>query len=480
MSDESKDKTQEPISEAEQGEAEKAAEGANPFEIPGLSIDPQEFMRDPMGAVFKIMSDPNAMAAVEQFMTSPAAQQMLSQGMNDPTMQRLLAQNPMLGGAFSQFGGSTFAPPPRRSEPQAAEPVQEELDEPRLPLLDPPRGGPAYPEQAQFDLDALLPELDAEGRALLRALAERRVQHHLGEKGIARLHSKQREPVDALLGQAAFAGELAWYAICELEEHIAFDHLAPLAKHALACVRHACAYRVPSFLTQLVHALADAELLSADDLRHACWALSAQPRDGVDGIFEIDEQHANELFSVLSEAELEPRLLAIFAVALLSWKEFEPSARRSTLLSLFENMGPSRLREMALVWSEWLGERIEIEGWRANQAPDELCVELAERCCSALGLDKVLEFARAWRCSPPAAAHEGLLRVLDVQWSDATAGPRDAYLEQLFDEAPVALRKLAFRVAAAWQPHEILARAELDTEPSIRTWAASERALVKY
>src|SRR5690606_1566305 len=71
-------------------------------DLDALGFDPQEVMRDPLGAVFKIMSDPNAMQAFESFLSSPVAQQMLGQGLDNPMIKQMVDNNPMLKSMMSQ------------------------------------------------------------------------------------------------------------------------------------------------------------------------------------------------------------------------------------------------------------------------------------------------------------------------------------------------------------------------------------------
>src|SRR5690606_32256997 len=224
------------------------------------------------------------------------------------------------------------APPaPAAADP---EPVEEVLDEPRVALLDPPvPGTPAFPDPAPVaSLSALLELLPEGARRDVAALADKRVAHHLGADGLERLGvlASQRgaaQSVDLLVCQGAFAGELAWYAICTLEEAHGADTFAPLAHHALQCVTFNCGYRVPSFVTQLVQYLLDVGALREQDLRHATWALSGQPRDGESGVFEVDFDQLEELAAGLGDTSLDRSLQAAFLVAVLGWRELDLSER---------------------------------------------------------------------------------------------------------------------------------------------------------
>src|SRR5690606_8826175 len=109
-------------------------------------------------------------------------------------------------------------------------------------------------------------------QAPVRVLAEQRLSHHLDAGQRARLDAEAEaagrgRAVDLLVSQGAFVGELAWYAICRLEDEFEPETFAALARHALSCVALPCGWRVPSFITQLLGFLVELGDATEQDVR---------------------------------------------------------------------------------------------------------------------------------------------------------------------------------------------------------------------
>lgn len=486
-----------------------------------MGLDPEEVMRDPLGAMAKLMANPEAMQALQGFMNSPMARNLLSGGVQSPLFQQVLSQNPMLqsmldqagnragglgnidemmkqmssgggfpfpGGGFpgGGFPGRAPTPPPPAPEPEEVEEEDEDenLDEPVIALLDPPHTGtPAYPDPAPVaSLEALLDGADAAFIEAIAELAESRLLHHVGASAHARLGEKAQasgrsRASDLLLCQGAFAGELSWYAICRLEEDFDNASFVPLARHALACVTYHSGYRVPSFVNQLLAFLLEMNEAGESDLKHATWALSGQPGDSIEGVFEVVWSDAEDLLSALAQTPFSPRSLAAFAIALISWKELDPAERptaASKMLAVFDD-DAQRLPELYRTIALLLGGE-EVEGVRAYHLPRTVASDLAEACAHTLGITETLQSATEhWPLEKDQReAHDGLLSALDVLWSEAEEAARVAYLDALIASEHEFLRARAYEVGAAWVPHDYLERAAEDSDPGIRRWATQE------
>ncbi|OIP37917.1 MAG: hypothetical protein AUK47_12850 [Deltaproteobacteria bacterium CG2_30_63_29] len=499
MSDDKKDPSvddvvaETPPEETYPGESSESAD-AGP-EIPDFGLDPRTLMSDPFGAMMKIMSDPNAMKTLNDFVNSAKGKEMITKGMENPAIKQMMGGNPMFDGALKGalrdgfkmppgFGGSPVSKPAAASKPapvKVPESVEPELDEPVIPLLDGPHGQLAFPVLAKVaSFDELLAELPEEARVAILRIAEKRLRHHLGEAGLQRLAAlataqNLTRPMDVLVNQGAFVGEVVWYAIVELEEGFAPGTFVGLASHALECVTHACGYRVASFVTQLLQYLLDSEAVTVTNVRHAIWSLSGQPEDGVDGVFEISWEDVDTLVEGALEATLPPPVLTALLVGLLGWRALDPSERSGAFEGMLDRMDPERQEAVLGVLGEFLSDAKDLEGLRASQMPEVLTRSIAERIATQLGIERALVLAAgSWKLKPPASAHVGLLRALDVSWAQANGKLRTGYLDNLLKEGDRELRTLVYQVAAAWDPHTYLERAAQDPAVSISKWAVKE------
>ena len=467
----------------------------------------------------KLMTDPKARNAIQQMMQNPEARQMMSQGLKDPKIKDMIKSNPLISGMASKAGvdmDSSFddlagqlnnpgglpgfggfpggfpggfqppQPPPAQATASVDMPAEpedideaDEIDEPKLALLNPPHGGVAFPSQLPFEgFAALLAPMPEAVASALRELAVARAEHHLGS--LALLEAKRvdtagaQEALDLLLCQGAFAGELAWYAICRLEEEHGDQHFVALAKHALSSVTFNSGYRVASFNIQLLRYLAEHQALDEDALRWATWGLSGQPRDGVDGLFEIDWEDFDELLAEALKATDDDALVCAFMVALLGWQELDRSERPRGAEHALAALPQARRQGIEAHLLVLLGGERELEGVRSNFLPQAVATAIAERLVADLGPDPVLDAAASWRLRAPFAPQYGVLQALDIQWTQSSDAKRDAFFEKIFDCEDVELRRFAFRVGAAWAPHEFLERAALDPAKGIRRWAERE------
>lgn len=498
-----------------------ADEGDGDEELSGIpdpsqfGIDPNEMMRDPFGAAFKMLSNPEAMKAFEGFMQTPMAQKLLSQGMQSPMFQQMMANNPMLqkmgqhAGGFPDLG-SLFGGGGRPGAAQPDDDDEEEdddhhhqggsaepfIDEPVLDLLTSPYPGPAFPEPQAgrvASFDALLAELPEDARRRVLDIAETRVTHHLGAKGCVRLQqeSKQRglaRAIDLLVCQGAFMGEVAWYSIVKLEDDFESSVFVPLARHALSCVTAPCGLRVPSFLNQLLNFLAEEGAAEAQDVRHAVWALSGQPRDAIDGVFEMTWDDVEEVIGNLAGTPdedapddamntplVEPRLLAAAIAGLVGWRELDLHERPRGVEELLDLLDEDQREPVLRTLAELIGGGVELEGLRGAHVPTSQRRILAERATDELGAEAMLELVeRTWRLERPYDAWLGVLQALDVHYNDAPAEARTRFFEKVLQSDDTSLRKLAYQVGAAWEPHTWLERATRDADATLRSWAEDE------
>ncbi len=477
---------------------DNANEGANEGLPEDFPFDPQELMRDPMGVMMRTMQDPKAMQAVQAFMGSPKGQEMLAASLKNPMLKQMLGNNPLLGGLlgkggsgfnpFSIFGGRGGATPPTNPAPPRPEPAPEpepdpnDIDEPVIALLDPPQlGMHAFPDPAPLaSWDDVLQGCSPTAREAVVELATARARHHLGDEGMARLEhaAKKRavaRPIDLLACQGALAGEVAWYAVCRLEEEHGTAAFTPLVRHALRCVTFNSGYRVPSFATQLLGVLIGLEALLPQDVRHVTWALSGQPRDQVDGVFEITWDDVDDLVAgVAGHEDVDDALLTAFLAALLGWKECDHDARPSAMEVALEDLPKARRKPVLTVLAELLGGREE-QGVRGTHLPDPIAQAAAEQVARHLGVNHAITIANAqWDPTRHSAPTRGLLHVLDLRWHDAETEPRERFIDRVLESEDDALRALTYRVAAAWEPHTYLERAIEDTAADIRRWAEKE------
>jgi hypothetical protein len=467
-------------------------------EDPFGDLDPQEAMRNPMGALNKMFENPKAMEAFQSFMSTPMARQIMEQGFNSPMLQQMMGGNPMLQQMMGQMGGAQmppgFAMPP--GFPGGAQEVDEDdqdeddededdgIDEPVLDLLNPPHGGPAYPAQGPMTWATLLAQMPDTMRQPLTELAASKLLHHLGPEGVQRLVAAARTAgrenvLDLLVNQGAFAGELAWYAICRLEDEDNDEDAAAaqttafavLAKHALSCVALPCGWCVPSFVTQLLGYLIETEQLSDADVRYATWAIASQPTDGREGIFEFSLDDIKELADGLSNAKLDPQTRAVSLAALVAWRilgEEQPQA----LPAVLEAIPPPQAKQLLLVLGTLIDGQREVQGLRARGWPLGLVLQAIDLHAQVLGVGETLDLGRYWAFDGQAlAAHQGLLRALDAYWADAPAAARERYLDHVLSCDVDPLRAQAYQVAAAWLPKPYLTRAAQDPAESIRRWA---------
>jgi hypothetical protein len=477
-------------------------------EDPFGELDLQDAMSNPMGALGKMFENPKAMEAFQSFMSTPMAREIMEQGFNSPVLQQLMGGNPMLQSMMSQLSGQAAAggippgfPMPPGFNPGAmdvGEDDEEEgdddddddededgIDEPVLDLLSPPHGGPAYPANGPLTWAALLAKIPPSLHGPLTQLAATKIIHHIGEQGIHRLSAEASaaglaHPLDLLINQGAFAGELAWYAICRLEdddEDIAAEQakaFALLAKHALSCVTLPCGWCVPSFPTQLLGYLLETEAASAEDVRFATWAVASQPVDGREGIFEMDLEDLEDLAKNLDSMSLDPQARAAALAALIAWRvlgEEQPKA----LPTVAEAISAAATRQLLLILGTLLDGQREIQGLRARGWPMGLVLQVADAHAQVLGIAETLDLGRYWAFDGQAlAAHQGLLRALEAHWADAPAASRDRYLDHVLSSDVDPLRIQAYQVAVAWLPKPFLERASRDPSEQIRRWATAQ------
>jgi hypothetical protein len=484
-------------------------------EDPFGDLDPQEAMRNPMGALGKMFENPKAMEAFQSFMETPMAREIMEQGFNSPILQQLMGSNPMLQSMMSQLGGQAagggfppgFPMPPGfaggpamdmdadedddedadedSDDVDSDDDDDDDIDEPVLDLLSPPHGGPAYPAQGPLTWGGLLSQLPASLQGPLTELAATKVIHHIGQQGLQQLAAEaaaagRAHPLDLLINQGAFAGELAWYAICRLEsddEDEAAEQaraFAALAKHALACVSLPCGWCVPSFVTQLLSYLLESEVASNEDVRYATWAIASQPIDGREGIFEMDLEDLQALAASLDAAPLEPQTRAVALAALVAWRilgDEQPKA----LPSVVEAISPPATRQLLLALGTLLDGQRELQGLRARGWPLGLVLQVADAHAQVLGIAETLSLGRYWAFDGQAlAAHQGLLRALEAHWADAPADSRDLYLDHVLSSDVDPLRFQAYQVAVAWLPKPFLERAARDPAEQIRRWATAQ------
>ncbi len=479
-------------------EQNNAPAGPN-FSIPGLDIDPQEVLRDPISAMFKIFQDPQAIQAIESFIQTPMAQDMMQESMKNPLFQQLLGKDPFVANLFGGPGPRapgpqhpTASPPPPASAPQADDEEEDEaLDEPKLNLVLAPHGGPAFPTPEphlptlaqltagfpeRFDV-APAPPLPSHPRDAAAAIARARLAHHLAPETIATLDAQAQasgltNAIDLFINQGAFAGELAWYVICRLEDCCPGRYFTPLAKHALRCVTFACGYRVPSFLTQLVLFLAENDALDAQDLQYATWALSGQPRDGLDGVFEVTWQEVTQLIDRAAAVMQEPEHFGAFVAALSGWQIIDAENLPRTFRDLTAPLPAPRRPELGAALLTLLTGQ-DLNGVRFNRIADAVVARWVDILPNLIDLDQILRAAPRWPFAFK-AAHLSLLQNLDLLWGDAPPAPRDAYLEHCLTHDDVEIRHFAYRVGAAWEPNRYLDRAVEDPSPTIRQWANRE------
>src|SRR5690606_30000784 len=150
------------------------------------------------------------------------------------------------------------------------------------------------------------------------------------------------------------------------------------------------------FVTQLLSFLLELEVANRDDVRHATWSLSGQPRDGVDGVFEFTSDDLQELSAGLYRLLAEPddeRLLAAALVALAGWRELEATPAEA-LATALAPIPTERHPELVGIMLEVVGGATALEGLR--QLGDGISQHLAERYANLAGIDALLERGVAW------------------------------------------------------------------------------------
>lgn len=450
----------------------------------------EKFQSNPFAFVGEVFKHPELLSQIDKLSKTPEMQKQIAESMNNPMFQQIVGNNPLLSGMMNDYKNFQ-ANSAHDGDDDIMDDDDDMADEDGIPVegydisipgwkaidfLNPVSNQPFYiPENPdeRVKFADILEDLPEQCREPVEIIAEKRLQMHMSPAAMGQLESMaekyQLQPLDLMMTQGAFAGEVAYCASLVMTD--TEDDLCDLVKFALSSLHRRSGYPVASYLVQNLLYLDSFDDIEKEDWENFVWSLSANPTSGKDGNFAVSWDDVMLIAEIAAESESveQPELFLGICLGLLGWNQLDLKNNQNPLQNMLQNYhDQDAIRDLLI---EALGGK-KIYAMSLLNIRHEIRADALQFIISKGGLNDLLDKAKSWddHCVVSASM---LIGKLDLLWSKADPEKRDAFIRHAIamNNEPVA--HAALRVGVAWEPETYRLIALDSPYPNIRSWAES-------
>jgi hypothetical protein len=438
----------------------------------------EAILDNPFEVMQKLMSKPELMQQLNGLFHNPKMKEQIEAGFNNPFFKQIMSSNPQLDALYQKTQAMRNAESWPFEQGASSDKEPEQTEAPvdsgmRIDWLQAPHtmNSLVLPSDENFvRFKDIFSKLSSENREKIEILAAERLSYHLPMANRDRLEDIAEThgvtALDLMSNVAGFLGDVLYFAATRYDLK-----LVDAIKEALSGVRKRSGYPVPSYLTQHVLRLEHYDACEESDWENLVWALSANPKSGIDGNFSIHWQDVQLLVEMASASLDSPTLLLGVILGLLQWDELGSKSadhKLSTLISLCPKEKQSELLPYLL--ELMIGKRFYGVGLRKSSP---ISLELLNYLISRSQFETLLTTVAQNSDDVWELIHENILQKLDLLWSSLDNDIVNTYLLKLVEGGTTELMKKAIQTGFAWEPERYREIALTHSDDAIVQWAKS-------